>query len=79
MLTDIGAEDIAARTTTIISQNTTNLRQNLNLDALRTNINNEFYSLTQNGSQPPNGILKDSRTLHKTDALHVDTSSEPVT
>lgn len=77
MLTDIGAEDIAAKTTTIISQNTTNLRPNL--DTLRTNINNEFYTLTQNGTQPLNGILKDTRTLHKTDALHVDTSSEPLT
>ncbi|XP_034106246.1 sorbin and SH3 domain-containing protein 1 isoform X24 [Drosophila albomicans] len=78
VLTDIGAEDIAARTTTVISsQSTTNLRPNL--DVLRTNINNEFNTLTQNGSQPPNGILKDTRTLHKTDALHVDTSSEPLT
>ncbi|XP_034476282.1 uncharacterized protein LOC117783147 isoform X13 [Drosophila innubila] len=78
VLTDIGAEDIAARTTTVIStQSTTNLRPNM--DVLRTNINNEFNTLTQNGSQPPNGILKDTRTLHKTDALHVDTSSEPLT
>ncbi|KAH8272859.1 hypothetical protein KR018_005766 [Drosophila ironensis] len=77
VLTDIGAEDIAARTTTVIStQSTTNLRPNL--DVLRTNINNEFNTLTQNGSQPPNGILKETRTLHKTDALHVDTSSEPL-
>ncbi|KAH8370785.1 hypothetical protein KR093_004965 [Drosophila rubida] len=78
VLTDIGAEDIAARTTTVISsQSTTNLRPNL--DVLRTNINNEFNTLTQNGAQPPNGILKDTRTLHKTDALHVDTSLEPLT
>ncbi|XP_023159765.2 sorbin and SH3 domain-containing protein 1 isoform X16 [Drosophila hydei] len=78
VLTDIGAEDIAARTTTVIStQSTTNLRPNL--DVLRTNINNEFNTLTQNGAHPPNGILKESRTLHKTDALHVDTSSEPLT
>ncbi|XP_039483667.1 uncharacterized protein LOC120446604 isoform X12 [Drosophila santomea] len=77
VLTDIGAEDIAARTTTVItSQSTTNLRPNL--DVLRTNINNEFNTLTQNGAQPPNGILKETRTLHKTDALHVDTSSEPL-
>ncbi|XP_052842340.1 uncharacterized protein LOC128256191 isoform X26 [Drosophila gunungcola] len=77
VLTDIGAEDIAARTTTVItSQSTTNLRPNL--DVLRTNINNEFNTLTQNGVQPPNGILKETRTLHKTDALHVDTSSEPL-
>ncbi|KRJ98610.1 uncharacterized protein Dyak_GE19353, isoform F [Drosophila yakuba] len=77
VLTDIGAEDIAAKTTTVItSQSTTNLRPNL--DVLRTNINNEFNTLTQNGAQPPNGILKETRTLHKTDALHVDTSSEPL-
>ncbi|XP_041675819.1 uncharacterized protein LOC108106523 isoform X20 [Drosophila eugracilis] len=77
VLTDIGAEDIAARTTTVITtQSTTNLRPNL--DVLRTNINNEFNTLTQNGAQPPNGILKETRTLHKTDALHVDTSSEPL-
>ncbi|XP_044778625.1 uncharacterized protein LOC6733843 isoform X12 [Drosophila simulans] len=77
VLTDIGAEDIAARTTTVItSQSTTNLRPNL--DVLRTKINNEFNTLTQNGAQPPNGILKETRTLHKTDALHVDTSSEPL-
>ncbi|XP_068145864.1 uncharacterized protein CAP isoform X5 [Drosophila tropicalis] len=78
ILTDIGAEDIAARTTTTVinSQSTTNLRPNL--DVLRTNINNEFNTLTQNGAQPPNGILKDTRGLHKTDALHVDTTSEPV-
>ncbi|XP_033246381.1 uncharacterized protein LOC108159544 isoform X10 [Drosophila miranda] len=77
VLTDIGAEDIAARTTTVISsQSTTNLRPNL--DVLRTNINNEFNTLTQNGAQPVNGILKETRTLHKTDALHVDTSSEPL-
>ncbi|KAH8232867.1 hypothetical protein KR026_001303 [Drosophila bipectinata] len=76
VLTDIGAEDIAARTTVISSQSTTNLRPTL--DALRTNINNEFNTLTQNGSQPPNGILKETRTLQKTDALHVDTSSEPL-
>ncbi|KRF80190.1 uncharacterized protein Dvir_GJ22205, isoform L [Drosophila virilis] len=78
VLTDIGAEDIAARTTTVINtQSTTNLRPNL--DVLRTNINNEFNTLTQNGAHPPNGILKETRTLHKTDALHVDTSSEPLT
>ncbi|XP_017837067.1 sorbin and SH3 domain-containing protein 1 isoform X8 [Drosophila busckii] len=77
VLTDIGAEDIAARTTTIISHSTTNLRPNL--EQLRTNINNEFNTITQNGAQAPNGILKDTRTLHKTDALHVDTSSEPLT
>ncbi|XP_017037089.1 uncharacterized protein CAP isoform X9 [Drosophila kikkawai] len=77
VLTDIGAEDIAARTTTVIStQSTTNLRPNL--DVLRTNINNEFNTITQNGAQPPNGILKETRTIHKTDALHVDTSSEPL-
>nr|XP_016928454.1 uncharacterized protein LOC108009007 isoform X21 [Drosophila suzukii] len=76
VLTDIGAEDIAARTTVITTQSTTNLRPNL--DVLRTNINNEFNTLTQNGAQPPNGILKETRTLHKTDALHVDTSSEPL-
>ncbi|KPU75995.1 uncharacterized protein Dana_GF12790, isoform R [Drosophila ananassae] len=76
VLTDIGAEDIAARTTVISTQSTTNLRPTL--DALRTNINNEFNTLTQNGSQPPNGILKETRTLQKTDALHVDTSSEPL-
>ncbi|XP_017053827.1 uncharacterized protein LOC108096608 isoform X23 [Drosophila ficusphila] len=77
VLTDIGAEDIAARTTTVITtQSTTNLRPNL--DVLRTNINNEFNTLTQNGVQPPNGILKETRTIHKTDALHVDTSSEPL-
>ncbi|XP_023033709.1 uncharacterized protein LOC6646047 isoform X5 [Drosophila willistoni] len=78
ILTDIGAEDIAARTTTTVinSQSTTNLRPNL--DVLRTNINNEFNTITQNGAQPPNGILKDTRGLHKTDALHVDTTSEPV-
>ncbi|EDW02051.1 GH21781 [Drosophila grimshawi] len=78
VLTDIGAEDIAARTTTVIStQSTTNLRPNL--DVMRTNINQEFNTLTQNGAHPPNGILKETRQLHKTDALHVDTSSEPVT
>jgi len=60
----------------ITTQSTTNLRPNL--DVLRTNINNEFNTLTQNGAQPPNGILKETRTLHKTDALHVDTSSEPL-
>ncbi|XP_037717541.1 uncharacterized protein LOC119551941 isoform X12 [Drosophila subpulchrella] len=76
VLTDIGAEDIAARTTVITTQSTTNLRPNL--DVLRTNINNEFNTLTQNGAQPPNGILKETRTIHKTDALHVDTSSEPL-
>ncbi|XP_030369107.1 uncharacterized protein LOC115620079 isoform X2 [Scaptodrosophila lebanonensis] len=77
ILTDIGAEDIAAKTTTVISSHsTTNLRPTL--DVLRTNINNEFNTLTQNGAQPPNGILKETKHLHKTDALHVDTSTEPL-
>ena len=70
VLTDIGAEDIAARTTT-----TQNARPTL--DALRTTINNEFNTLTRNGNQPPNAILRETRN-HKTDILHVDTSSEPL-
>ncbi|XP_065370066.1 uncharacterized protein CAP isoform X3 [Calliphora vicina] len=72
VLTDIGAEDIAARTTTI--QPTARPT----LDALRTNINNEFNTLTRNGNQPPNAILRETRNAHKTDILHVDTSSEPL-
>ncbi|XP_037808149.1 uncharacterized protein LOC119601342 isoform X20 [Lucilia sericata] len=72
VLTDIGAEDIAARTTTVPQT----VRPSL--DALRTNINNEFNTLTRNGNQPPNAILRETRNAHKTDILHVDTSSEPL-
>ncbi|XP_037947810.1 uncharacterized protein LOC119679497 isoform X2 [Teleopsis dalmanni] len=73
VLTDIGAEDIAAKTV-ITEQSVTNLRPSL--DTLRTNINHEFNVLTQNGNQPPNGILKETKNLHKTDLLHVDTVTE---
>ncbi|XP_046810464.1 uncharacterized protein LOC111691266 isoform X3 [Lucilia cuprina] len=72
VLTDIGAEDIAARTTTVPQT------ARPSLDALRTNINNEFNTLTRNGNQPPNAILRETRNAHKTDILHVDTSSEPL-
>lgn len=75
MLTDIGAEDIAAKTTTV-QQTTVTVRPTL--DALRTNINNEFNTLTRNGVQAPNSILRETRSNQKTDILHVDTSSEPL-
>ncbi|XP_073813340.1 cbl-associated protein isoform X25 [Musca autumnalis] len=76
VLTDIGAEDIAAKTTTVQQTSIANYRPSL--DALRTNINNEFNTLTRNGIQPPNSILRETRPNHKTDILHVDTSSEPL-
>ncbi|XP_019890386.1 sorbin and SH3 domain-containing protein 1 isoform X26 [Musca domestica] len=76
VLTDIGAEDIAAKTTTVQQTSTVNYRPSL--DALRTNINNEFNTLTRNGVQPPNSILRETRPDHKIDILHVDTSSEPL-
>ncbi|KAM7343420.1 cbl-associated protein isoform 17-T20 [Cochliomyia hominivorax] len=77
VLTDIGAEDIAARTTTTQQQSSMiNVRPSL--DALRTNINNEFNTITRNGNQPPNAILRETRNAHKTDILHVDTTSEPL-
>uniref|UniRef100_A0A1I8PZI1 SH3 domain-containing protein n=1 Tax=Stomoxys calcitrans TaxID=35570 RepID=A0A1I8PZI1_STOCA len=76
VLTDIGAEDIAAKTTTVQQTSIVNARPSL--DAMRTNINNEFNTLTRNGVQAPNSILRETRTNHKTDILHVDTSSEPL-
>ncbi|XP_017465877.1 PREDICTED: sorbin and SH3 domain-containing protein 1 isoform X7 [Rhagoletis zephyria] len=78
VLTDIGAEDIAARTVISEHASVTNLRPSL--DTLRTNINNEFNFITKNGHQPPNGILKETKQHHsnKIDALHVDTHSEPL-
>ncbi|XP_061401301.1 sorbin and SH3 domain-containing protein 1 [Musca vetustissima] len=76
VLTDIGAEDIAAKTTTVQQTSTVNYRPSL--DDLRTNINNEFNTLTRNGVQPPNSILRETRPNLKTDILHVDTSSEPL-
>ncbi|XP_067630963.1 sorbin and SH3 domain-containing protein 1 isoform X21 [Eurosta solidaginis] len=79
VLTDIGAEDIAARTVISEHASVTNLRPSL--DTLRTNINNEFNLITKNGHQPPNGILKETKHQHnnnKIDALHVDTHSEPL-
>ncbi|XP_050326264.1 uncharacterized protein LOC126756866 isoform X3 [Bactrocera neohumeralis] len=77
VLTDIGAEDIAARTVITEQASVTNLRPSL--DTLRTNINNEFNLITKNGHQPPNGILKETKHHNnKIDALHVDTHSEPL-
>ncbi|XP_020717711.1 sorbin and SH3 domain-containing protein 1 isoform X18 [Ceratitis capitata] len=77
VLTDIGAEDIAARTVITEQVSVTNLRPSL--DTLRTNINNEFNLITKNGHQPPNGILKETKQHNnKIDALHVDTHSEPL-
>ncbi|XP_028895971.1 uncharacterized protein LOC105212149 isoform X6 [Zeugodacus cucurbitae] len=77
VLTDIGAEDIAARTVISEHASVTNLRPSL--DTLRTNINNEFNLITKNGHQPPNGILKETKHHNnKIDALHVDTHSEPL-
>ncbi|XP_055858867.1 uncharacterized protein LOC129921182 isoform X4 [Episyrphus balteatus] len=81
VLVDIGAEDktggrLPAATQSIITQSSSSMRPSL--DTLRTNINNEFNSLTSNGQQPPNGILRETRTLHKTEVLHVDTNTEPV-
>ncbi|XP_018799754.1 PREDICTED: uncharacterized protein LOC108975544 isoform X14 [Bactrocera latifrons] len=77
VLTDIGAEDIAARTVITDQASVTNLRPSL--DTLRTNINNEFNLITKNGHQPPNGILKETKHHNnKIDALHVDTHSEPL-
>ncbi|XP_075169691.1 cbl-associated protein isoform X35 [Haematobia irritans] len=79
VLTDIGAEDIAAKTTTSQQQQQTNvINARPSLDTMRTNINNEFNTLTRNGVQAPNSILRETRTNQKTDFLHVDTSSEPL-
>lgn len=76
VLTDIGFEDYPTTTTKSVVKSYTNMRPSM--DTLRTNINNEFNSLTQNGHHPPNGILRDTKSHHKTDALHVDTYAEPV-
>ncbi|XP_055921697.1 sorbin and SH3 domain-containing protein 1 isoform X16 [Eupeodes corollae] len=80
VLVDIGAEDRAGGrlpvTQSIITQ-TSSSSMRPSLDTLRTNINNEFNSLTSNG-QPPNGILRETRSLHKTEVLHVDTNADPV-
>lgn len=77
VLVEIGAEDKAGRTPITQSTITQSSSVRPSLDTLRTNINNEFNSLTSNG-QHPNGILKETRTLHKTEVLHVDTNTEPV-
>ncbi|XP_037907674.1 uncharacterized protein LOC119649465 isoform X18 [Hermetia illucens] len=90
VLTDIGADDSGRSTVSFgnsgsnkptgnASSRTLITTNNISptLDQLRTSLNNEFNHVT-NGGQHPNGMLRETKTTHKTEVLHVDTNSEPI-
>lgn len=46
-------------------------RQNYTADVVTSNV-------ISNGHSPSNGNVRESKTIHKTEVLHVDTNSEPI-